>query len=122
VRDELCPHGVVNCPSDSEVTLFLLISREPRPDFAHWPGRRVLAALDALAWPLAAVAVVAAVPFEAGAFGAVVTVIAAYLGVQRLHRALWMNQRYRFTTWVWGKRLVAILLFGLLLQLALHVT
>jgi hypothetical protein len=102
--------------------LFLLISREPRPDFAHWPGRRVLAALDALAWPLAAVAVVAAVPFEAGAFGAVVTVIAAYLGVQRLHRALWMNQRYRFTTWVWGKRLVAILLFGLLLQLALHVT
>jgi hypothetical protein len=71
---------------------------------------------------LAAVAVVAAVPFEAGAFGGVVMVIAACLGVRRLHSALWRNQRYRFTTWVWGKCLVALLLFGLLLRLAPHVT
>ena len=101
--------------------MLLLISREPRPDFGHWPGRRVLAALDALAWPSAAVAVVAAGPLKVGAFGAVVMVIAACLGAQRLYRALWMNQRYRFTTWIWGKRLVALLLVGLLLKLALQV-
>ena len=32
-----------------KVNLLLLISREPRSDFAYWPGRRVLAPLDALA-------------------------------------------------------------------------
>jgi hypothetical protein len=49
-------------------------------------------------------------------------VVAAYLGVRRFCRALWMNQRYQVTTWVWGKRLVALLSIGLQLKLALHVT
>jgi hypothetical protein len=102
--------------------VFLLIPREPRPDFALWSGRRLLAALDALVWPSAAVAVVAAVPLKVGAFGAVVIVIATHLGVRRLYRALWMNHRYRFTTWTWGKRLAELLLLGLLLKLALHVS
>ena len=99
--------------------MFLLISREPHPDFAYWPGRRVLAALDALAWPATAAVVVVASPLNVGAFGAAMFVVAAYLGVRRFCRALLMNQ---VTTWVWGKRLVALLSIGLLLKLALHVT
>jgi hypothetical protein len=102
--------------------VFLLISREPRPEFAYWPGRRVLAALDAVAWPSAVAAIVAASPLNDGAFGAVAIAVAACFGAQRLYRALWMNLRYRFTTWVWGKRLGALLFVGLLLKLALQVT
>lgn len=122
MQDELGPKCVVNCPSDSEAELFLLIPREPSPDFVYWPGRRALAALDAVAWPSAAVVVVVASPYKLGAFGAVVIVIAAYVGTQRLNRALRMNQRYRFTTWVWSKRLVALLLASALLKLALQTT
>jgi hypothetical protein len=51
----------------------------------------------------------------------VVIAVAAFAGVRRLHRALWVNQRYRFTTWVWGKRLAVLLLVGLLLKVGLQV-
>jgi hypothetical protein len=102
--------------------VFLLIYREPRADFAYWPGRRVLAGLDALAWPFAAVVVGTVSPLNPGVFGAVLMVVAATTGARRLYRALWVNQRYQFTTWVWGKRLVVLLSIGLLLKLALQVT
>jgi hypothetical protein len=121
VQDELWLRYVIHCPPDSEVKVFVLISRKPRPDFASWPGRRVLAVLDAVAWPVAVLVVVATSPINAGALGAVLIVIAAFAGVCRLCRALWRNERYRFTTWVWGKRLAALLLVGLLLKLALQV-
>ena len=32
--------------------MWLLVAREPRPDAPDWPGRRLLAAIDAVAWPL----------------------------------------------------------------------
>ena len=32
--------------------MWLLVAREPRPDAPDWPGRRLLAAVDAVAWPL----------------------------------------------------------------------
>ena len=113
---------VVHCPPDSEGIVWLLISREPRPDFGYWPGRRVLAGLDAVAWPLAAVVVGAVSPLNLGVFGAVLMVVAATIGARRLYRALWVNRRYQFTTWLWGKRLAALLLVGLLLKLALQFT
>jgi hypothetical protein len=102
--------------------VWLLISREARPDFGYWPGRRVLAGLDAVAWPTAAVVVGGVSPLNPGVFGAVLMVFAATIGARRLYRALWVNQRYQFTTWVWGKRLVVLLSTGLLLKLALQVT
>jgi hypothetical protein len=37
-------------------------------------------------------------------------------GVSRLHRALWVNHRYWFTTWRWGKVLAAMLLIGAMLK------
>jgi hypothetical protein len=112
---------VIHCPPDSEDIVWLLISREPRPDFGYWPGRRVLAGLDAVAWPFAAVVLGAVSPLNLGVFGAILTVAAATIGARRLHRALWVNQRYQFTTWVWGKRLVVLLSVGLLLKVVLHV-
>ena len=32
------------------------------------------------------------------------------------------NERYRFTTWVWGKRLAALLFVGVLLKLAQQIS
>ena len=32
--------------------MWLLVAREPRPDAPDWPGRRLLAAVDAVIWPL----------------------------------------------------------------------
>jgi hypothetical protein len=31
--------------------VFVLRTRDPRPDAPDWPGRRLLAAVDAVAWP-----------------------------------------------------------------------
>jgi hypothetical protein len=41
------------------------------------------------------------------------------LGLGRLHRALWENHRYWFTTWRWGKVLGAMLLIGAVLKLSM---
>jgi hypothetical protein len=39
--------------------------------------------------------------------------------VGRLHRALWVNHRYWFTTWRWSQVLGALLLMGAVMRLAL---
>jgi hypothetical protein len=43
----------------------------------------------------------------------------AAAGLGRLHRALWENQRYWFTTWRWGKVLGAMLRIGAVLKLSM---
>ena len=99
--------------------MWLLVAREPRPDAPDWPGRRVLAALDAVAWPLMWVLFIRQVPGPAGLVGPFVTALAVLLGLGRLHRALWVNHRYWFTTWRWGKVLGAMLLIGAVMKLSM---
>jgi len=64
------------------------------------------------------VVLVSEAPFRAGAVGMVLTACAIAAGVVRLHRAIAVNHRYRFTTWRWGRVLAGLLLFGWLLKLA----
>jgi hypothetical protein len=90
------------------------------PDAVVWPGRRLLACVDAMAWPAAVTALVLASVHPTGIMGAFVLALAGLLAATRLHRALLHNQRYRFTTWVWGGRLAAVSAFGLALKLALQ--
>jgi len=45
--------------------------------------------------------------------------ILATCGAHRLRRALWLNHRYRFTTWRWGKLMAALVFYGLLLRMFL---
>ncbi len=52
-----------------------------------------------------------------GLLGPFVTALAVLLALGCLHRALWGNHRYRFTTWRWGRVLAAILLVGALSRL-----
>jgi len=77
--------------------MWILFARAPRPDAALWPGRRWLALMDGLAWPSLVLWVIAA-----GPIGGVVRVVAVSLtigfAILRAHRALFLNERYRFTT------------------------
>ncbi|MBA3592141.1 hypothetical protein [Methylibium sp.] len=100
--------------------MWLLVAREPRPDAPSWPGRRVFAAVDAGIWPLLWVLVFRHAPEPVGLVGPFVAAMAVLCLVGRLHRAVWVNHRYRFTTWRWGKGLGALLLMGAVLKLAVQ--
>ena len=88
-----------------------------RPDAAYWPGRRWLAALDAVAWPAAWALVVAQAPMSMGIVGMLIIACAALSAASRLQQALLRNERYRFTTWRWGKVVVGLALLGLIIKL-----
>lgn len=49
--------------------MWLLLTRQPKPDAAYWPGRRVLAALDAVAWPALWLVALSHAPVPTGAVG-----------------------------------------------------
>jgi hypothetical protein len=101
--------------------MWIILSKPPRPDAPNWPGRRWLAAVDAVAWPALCVWLVMHSPLPAGAVGQLVGALSVVLAIKRLHRALWANHRYRFTTWRWGKVLASLVLIGGLLKLAVSV-
>jgi hypothetical protein len=101
--------------------MWFIVYRQPRPDAGYWSGRRWLAAVDAVAWPLGWVLVVRHVPAPVGVVGPVVTAVALVLALERLHRAVCVNHRYWFTTWRWGKVVAAIWLTGIVIKLALMV-
>ena len=99
--------------------MWLLIAREPAPDAPYWPGRRVYAAVDAAAWPLFWVLLFSHAPKPVGLVGPFVAAVALLCALGRLHRALWVNHRYRFTTWRWGRVVAALLLIGAVMKLML---
>ena len=98
--------------------MWILFTPVPRPDAPYWPGRRWLAALDAIVWPAGWALVVAQAPMRTGIVGLVITASAAPFAVGRLQRALLRNERYRFTTWRWGKIVVGLVLLGLVIKVA----
>ena len=88
--------------------LVFFIPRAVREDAAYWPGRRSLAALDAITWPVLWIVVLLHAHFDTGLVGRVAVALAIVSAVWRLHRALWRNERYRFTTYRWGLPLVTL--------------
>ena len=91
--------------------MWLLFTRAPPPDAPYWPGRRWLAAVDALVWPGLCWLLLGQIE-EAG--GLVVSLLKSLLvlsAARQLHVALLMNHRYHFRMWRWGwclARIVAI--------------
>ena len=89
--------------------MWFLFIRAPPPDAPYWPGRRWLAAIDAVAWP----GVVWSALSQVGSSGGLVLALAMALlvvsAVRRLFTALLVNHRYQFTTcrlvrvliWMW---------------------
>ena len=99
--------------------MWLLVARAPLPDAQYWPGRRLLAAADAVAWPLFWVLLFSHAPRPVGIVGSVVPAVALLCALSRLHRAVTSNHRYRFTTWRWGRIVVALMLMGEVMKLSL---
>ena len=97
--------------------MWLLVARERSPDAPEWPGRHAIAAVDAVVWPLLWMSAVWYAPTPVGVVGPFVMAVAALCLMRRLHRALRINHRYRFTTWHWGKVFGAMLLMGAFLKL-----
>jgi len=99
--------------------MWLVLTRAPLPDAPYWPGRRLLALVDAAGWPVGWIALAAHLPQPTGIAGPVIIAFAALCALWRAHRALWLNHRYQFTTWRWGRVVLGLLLFGLVLKVAL---
>lgn len=83
--------------------MWILLTRAPAPDAMVWPGRRPLAVLDAITWPAAWIAIVEQAGFLHGIVGAALVTWGAVAAWGRVRSALWVNHRYRFTTWRWGR-------------------
>ena len=100
--------------------MWVLFARAPLPDAPYWPGRRLLAGIDAVGWPLAWSLLATQIPEPPGIVGPMLIAVAVVCAIGRLHRALWLNHRYNFTAWRWGRWLAGLMLVGLVLQLALR--
>jgi len=97
----------------------MLFARALPSDRPYWPGRCLLAAVDAVAWPCLWLVAIRAAPANLGLVGAFACACAVVLAVRRLWIAIRLNHRYQFTTWRWGKAAAWLLLFGMVLKLAI---
>ena len=62
----------------------------------------MLALFDAVAWPVAWIAVAMHLPQPAGIVGPMIIALAVLSALGRAHRAAMQNHRYHFTTWRWA--------------------
>jgi hypothetical protein len=97
--------------------MWFLIARAPRPDAPQWPGRRIVAVFDALLWPACWSAAALHLPMRAGIVPAAVVAVSALAAVRRIHRAVWSNPRYAFTTWRFASWIAVLLVLGGMLKL-----
>lgn len=96
--------------------MWLLVAREPRHDAPRWTGRKWLAAFDAVLWPMVGVLLILTAPVPLGIVGPVAIAVALLMSGVRLHRAIWANHRYWFTTWRWSSVALFLILLGAVLN------
>lgn len=92
--------------------MWMIFARAPRPDARVWPGRRLLAIVDAVAWPTVLAGGLIGVALPLGVVGQCALACCGVAAVRRAIRAVAANHRYHFTTWLWGRWLGLGLLFG----------
>lgn len=98
--------------------MWFLYARAQVPDAPYWPGRRLLALLDAVVWPVLIATMVGSMSLPAGVVGLLAQALCALYAVRRSVRALWHNERYQFITWRCSVPLAALLAVGAVLKLA----
>ncbi|MDT4867494.1 hypothetical protein FQZ97_1024080 [compost metagenome] len=74
--------------------------------------------LDAVACPLAGVFLLYQSRLPLGVVGPVLMAAAFVLSIARLRRAIWLNHRYRFTTWRWGGMVLGLMMVGAVLHMS----
>lgn len=99
--------------------MWLVLAREAPSDAPYWPGRRLLAFADAIAWPAVWGVLATQLPPPAGIVGPMIVALAGLSAIRRMQRAVLQNHRYHFTTWRWSRVAIAFLLLGVILKLAL---
>jgi hypothetical protein len=100
--------------------VWIVVERAPAPDMPYWSGRRWLAAIDAIAWPLGLGLLLGRGPGKTGLMLPMASAVLLLWGLSRFHKAVWLNHRYRFTTW-WVLGILAVLVIvGLVLKIALR--
>jgi hypothetical protein len=99
--------------------MLVVFARQPRPAAKVWPGRRWLAAVDALLWPLLWIVGFWLAPLATGVAELLLIAASLWFAAKRLLDAVFANERYRFTTWRWGRPVMGLVLIGALLKLAL---
>jgi hypothetical protein len=95
-----------------EAAMGPIFVRYVRPDADVWPGRRLLAVLDAVAWPALWLYAIWRVPFETGLAGKALATVVAVVAIRRVLRAWVRNERYWFSTWRWGRFVLALIAVG----------
>ena len=99
--------------------MWVLFARAPLPSAPYWPGRRWLAAIDAVAWPGVAWFALNQVASSGGLVLALPMALLVMSAVWRFFTALLANHRYHFTTGRWGRILAWMVAVGVLLKLGL---
>jgi hypothetical protein len=102
--------------------MWLVIERPPLPDKPYWYGRRWLAMLDAVLWPLLVVACLLQAQALTGIVRPMAAVAALTIALIRLQTAWRHNHRYGFTTWWVLRPLLVLFLLGLCLKVLLAVS
>jgi len=97
--------------------MWMLLVRPPQPDAPYWPGRRWLAAIDAIAWPGVAWYALNEIASTGGLVLAVAMALVSVSAARRLITALLANHRYHFTARRFARILIWMLVMGTLLKL-----
>ena len=96
--------------------MLILYGRPAKPDVGYFPGRRWLALLDAVAWPVAWLIAISAIPYDTGVLGIFARAVLILIALARYQRAVFRNERYRFSTLRWGVPILALLALGELMK------
>ena len=97
--------------------MWIFMTPRARPDASPWPGRRLFALLDAVAWPALWLALIATAPFSRGVIGWTAMGLLGVVAACRIHRAIHRNERYWFTSARWGAPIAALIATGLAITL-----
>lgn len=98
--------------------VWIVVQRASAPDLPYWSGRRWLAAIDAIAWPVGLWVLLGRVPGKAGLVLPMASAVLVLWGLSRFHKAVWLNHRYRFTTWRVLGILAVLVIVGLVQKIA----
>ena len=71
-----------------------------------------------MTWPLFCVLLLGQIDAPVGIFGPMVVAIALLVVSERIPRAVWVNHRYWFTTWRWGRIAAGLMVIALVLKFA----
>lgn len=96
--------------------MWVVIARAPQRYAPYWPGRRWLAAVDAVAWPGIAWAMCSQLPSSGGLVLRLAMAILILCAMRRFFTAVLANESYHFTTWRWGRSVFSLLATGFVLK------